>query len=174
MLQAGKVVAGDVVIALASSGVHANGYSLVRRILGDIDIEATNLNSGRLVDTLLKPTKIYVDPVLALLETIDVHAIAHITGGGLEENIPRVLPPGLGVCLQSKSWQGPEVFSWLQQRGRVALKEMRSTFNLGVGMVVIVPKPQAGRTLELLAERGEAAWVLGEVRDDTLAAVHWE
>lgn len=152
-----KVQPGDRVLALASSGPHANGYSLIRRIL------ERQRAPAHLMETLLAPTRIYVRSLLELARRIPVHAQAHITGGGLPENLPRVLPPGTRARLNADSWQWPEVFAWLQQTGRVDTAEMLRTFNCGVGMTVVVPDEHADTALRILSEAGETAWVLGEI-----------
>ncbi len=158
------VVPGDVLIGLASSGPHSNGYSLIRKILsvagGGID---TTLESKPLLDWLMAPTCIYVKPLLALLEEVEVRSLCHITGGGLPENLPRVLPDNCVAHIDTTSWHWPAVFRWLQQQGRVAETEMYRTFNCGVGMVICVPADQAETCLSRLQTQGEQAWVLGRV-----------
>ena len=163
MLQADDVQEGDALIALASTGPHANGYSLIRQVIRDTHLEDVVLEGRALSELLLEPTKIYVNAILALLSTIKVHALAHITGGGLNENVPRVLPSHLAVSIDGSSWQRPAVFNWLQRRGGIAESEMRRTFNLGVGMVAIVPDNQVDLALQSLESSGETAWVLGRV-----------
>jgi phosphoribosylformylglycinamidine cyclo-ligase len=157
--------AGDAVLGLASSGPHANGYSLIRKLVHVAGATADTMLEGRaLFDRLLAPTRIYVKPLLALLAAQPVHALAHITGGGLTDNIPRVLPPGLEVVLDRSRWQRDPVFDWLQRAGRVEPGEMYRTFNCGIGMAVIVPPGQAAAAVQFLAARGETAAVIGEVR----------
>jgi len=173
MLQATSVRAGDCVIALASSGAHANGYSLIRRVTADCDLNQQTLDGIALAELLLKPTKIYVTALLSLLASCEVHALAHITGGGLNENIPRVLPAGLAVQIDLQTWQWPSLFQWLQQQGGINTGEMRSTFNLGVGMVVVVPADQAQAALACLAASGESAWIMGSVVESAKSAVQW-
>ena len=159
-----KVKDGDAVIGLASSGPHSNGYSLIRKVLAVSGVSFEERLDGRaLIDRLMEPTRIYVKPLLKLLEQVPVHAFAHITGGGLTENVPRVLPEGLGVEIDSKSWPRPAVFEWLMREGNVALPEMYRTFNMGVGMVACVDAMDAGRTLEALKTAGVEAWVIGRV-----------
>lgn len=159
-----KVQAGDVLIGLASSGPHSNGYSLVRKILevstASLD---TPLDGKPLGDHLLAPTRIYVQPVLRLLSQIKVKALAHITGGGLPENLPRVFPDGLAARIDTGSWTWPPVFQWLQQQGRVATAEMYRTFNCGVGMVIAVAADDAEQALAILRDAGEQAWRIGEM-----------
>ena len=161
-----KISPGDVVLGLASSGAHSNGYSLVRKIL---DVAQPDLNAdfhGRpLSDVLIAPTRIYVKPLLALMEKIDVHGLVHITGGGLVENIPRVLQPNLTAVLQRDAWQMPPLFIWLQQHGGVADAEMHRVFNCGVGMTVIVSKDNADAAEAMLSQAGETVFRVGEIRE---------
>lgn len=160
------VQAGDVLIGLASSGPHSNGYSLVRRILevsgASLD---TPLEERTLLDWLLEPTRIYVRPLLTLLQQVEVHSLCHVTGGGLPENLPRMLPPGTVARIETASWQWPAIFGWLQQQGRVETAEMYRTFNCGVGMVVCIPADAVSTCLAVLGEQGETAWVLGTVEE---------
>ncbi|AKJ42928.1 phosphoribosylformylglycinamidine cyclo-ligase [Pragia fontium] len=166
IIDGSKVAEGDVLIALASSGPHSNGYSLVRKILevSKTDAQATQLAGKPLADHLLEPTKIYVKSILNLLENIDVHAIAHITGGGFWENIPRVLPEGTQAMIDESSWQWPDVFNWLQQAGNVTRHEMYRTFNCGVGMIIALPADRAAQAIELLQSTGETAWLIGTIK----------
>jgi phosphoribosylformylglycinamidine cyclo-ligase len=161
-----KISPGDVVLGLASSGAHSNGYSLVRKIL---DVAKPDLNAdfhGRpLSDVLIAPTRIYVKPLLALMEKIDIHGLVHITGGGLVENIPRVLQPELTAVLHRDAWQMPPLFTWLQQHGGVEDAEMHRVFNCGIGMTVIVAKDKADETEAMLKQSGETVFRLGEVRE---------
>jgi len=164
IIEPARVQVGDALIGLASSGPHSNGYSLIRKILQVGDADLSQETSGRtLAEALLAPTRIYVKPLLALIEQIPVHALAHITGGGLTENLPRVLPPGLKATIRADSWKRPEIFDWLQQQGKVTAPEMLRTFNCGVGMVVCVPDTAAERTCDLLREQGEDAWPIGHI-----------
>ena len=159
------VAAGDAVIGLASSGAHANGYSLIRRLVAVAGVTSATMLEGRnLCDRLLAPTRIYVKPLLALLQAMPVHALAHITGGGLTDNIPRVLPAGLEVVLERRSWPDDPLFRWLQRSARIDAAEMYRTFNCGIGMVVIVAAARAAAAVEFLRARGESAQVIGEVR----------
>jgi phosphoribosylformylglycinamidine cyclo-ligase len=159
-----SVQAGDVLLGLASSGPHSNGYSLIRKILEVTQADlAGSFGSGTLGDALLAPTRIYVKPILELQRQLPVHALAHITGGGLLENIPRVLPPGTQALIDGDSWKLPAIFDWLQEQGNVAKKEMLRTFNCGVGMVVCVAEADAESALEILAQQGETAWRLGRI-----------
>ena len=163
ILDGSKVQAGDKLIALAASGPHSNGYSLIRRIMAqsDTDIE---LDGKPLIEHLLAPTRIYVKPLLKLLEQVDVHALAHITGGGLPENLPRVMPENTQAVIDTRSWEFPAVFQWLQQEGQVPAFEMYRTFNCGVGMVIAVAPDQVDATLALMEAEGEKAFLMGEIR----------
>ncbi|ROO36751.1 phosphoribosylformylglycinamidine cyclo-ligase [Salinisphaera orenii] len=156
---------GDTVIGLASSGPHSNGYSLIRRILethgAGLD---TPVGDTTLADALLAPTRIYVSAIHALLERVDVRGMAHITGGGLAENLARVIPEHLGATLERDAWPRPPVFDWLAEAGNVSEAEMQRTFNCGIGYCVIVPSDQVAETLDVLAAAGEQAWRLGEIR----------
>ena len=152
-------------IGLASSGPHSNGYSLIRRLIAQAGASASTMLDGRpLFEQLLTPTRIYVKPLLALLPAVSVHALAHITGGGLTENIPRVLPVGLEVLLRRRSWPRPAIFDWLERTGAIAPSEMYRTFNCGIGMVLIVAAGAAEQALRLLRGQGEDALLIGEVR----------
>jgi phosphoribosylformylglycinamidine cyclo-ligase len=157
--------AGDLVIGLASSGPHSNGFSLIRKLIELSGSDATTLVAGRpLIERLLTPTRIYVKPLLALCEAHPVRGMAHITGGGLTDNIPRVIPEGLEVVLSRRRWPEDPIFTWLQTTAQIADAEMYRTFNCGIGMIVIVPPETAPTALALLASRGESAQVIGEVR----------
>ena len=162
-----KMTEGDIVIALPSSGVHSNGFSLVRKIF-DIESEDAKtpleeLGGKSILETLLTPTKIYVKPILALLEEIDVRAISHITGGGFYENIPRSIPDGFGVVIKEADVRILPIFDMLERKGNISRRDMFNTFNMGVGMSVIVAKEQAEKALEILKANGEEAYILGEV-----------
>ncbi len=164
LIDGSRVQAGDVLIGLASSGPHSNGYSLVRKILEVSGASLEQPLEGKpLGDYLLAPTRIYVKPVLRLLSQIKVKALAHITGGGLPENLPRVFPQGLAARIDTRSWSWPPVFQWLQQQGRVATTEMYRTFNCGVGMVIAVAADDAEQALAILRDAGEQAWRIGEM-----------
>ncbi|MBP9643470.1 MAG: phosphoribosylformylglycinamidine cyclo-ligase, partial [Budvicia sp.] len=165
IIDGSKVGEGDVLIALAASGPHSNGYSLVRKILevSKTDPLTTQLAGKPLADHLLAPTKIYVKSILQLLENIEVHAIAHITGGGFWENIPRVLPQGTQADIDESSWQWPDVFNWLQQAGNVSRYEMYRTFNCGVGMIIALPAENADNAIAQLNATGEVAWKIGKI-----------
>jgi phosphoribosylformylglycinamidine cyclo-ligase len=162
-----EIAAGDIVIGLDASGLHSNGFSLVRRLVEDHDLAydgpAPFAPSEPLGAALLKPTRIYVKPALALAAAGLAKGFAHITGGGLSENIPRVLPEGLGVALDAAAWEVPPVMRWLQTLGGIGNREMARTFNCGVGLVVIVAAENAEAALALLGQAGEAARVIGRV-----------
>nr|WP_222717613.1 phosphoribosylformylglycinamidine cyclo-ligase [Providencia sp. JUb39] len=160
-----KVSASDALIALASSGPHSNGYSLVRKILevSKTNPETTQLAGKPLADHLLEPTRIYVKNVLELIAKNDIHAIAHITGGGFWENIPRVLPDNTQAIIDGNSWEWPAVFEWLQQAGDVTTHEMYRTFNCGVGIIIALPQTEVESALKLLTTLGENAWQIGTI-----------
>jgi phosphoribosylformylglycinamidine cyclo-ligase len=156
---------GHVLIGLGSSGPHSNGYSLIRKIVevSGADLE-DELESGEsIASALMQPTRIYVKNLLKLIAEQPVHALSHITGGGLLENLPRVLPEGCKAVIDTSSWDLPPVFKWLQKNGNVEATEMYRTFNCGVGMVVCVPQAAAPKSIELLSELGENAWVIGSI-----------
>jgi phosphoribosylformylglycinamidine cyclo-ligase len=164
ILDGSRVAEGDVVIGLASSGAHSNGYSLIRKVLAVSGASFEERLDGRsLIEQFLEPTRIYVKPLLKLLEEVPVHAYAHITGGGLVENIPRVLPEGLGVTLDAKTWPRAALFDWLQKEGEIADAEMYRTFNMGLGMIACVAAEDEARVLRALAAAGEKAWAVGRV-----------
>ena len=158
---------GDQIIAIASSGPHSNGYSLIRKV-----IEATgasleqDLDGDTLGNRLMAPTRIYAKTILRLLKEVEVNAIAHITGGGLSENLPRVLPNGCIATIDTQSWEIPAVFKWLQEGGNIEQSEMYRTFNCGVGMTVVIPKEQSALALDILNSHGEEAWVIGQIESN--------
>jgi phosphoribosylformylglycinamidine cyclo-ligase len=163
-----SIAAGDVVLGLASSGPHSNGYSLIRRIVeaagADYQAPFADDPQGRtLAQTLLAPTRIYCKPVLAVLEQVRLKGLAHITGGGLLENVPRVLPEGVAAVIGRNAWQRPAIFDWLQRMGRVAEDEMHRVFNCGIGMVIIVAAEDAQRTVAAFAAQGERCSVMGSI-----------
>ena len=159
-----KVAVGDSLIALASSGPHSNGFSLIRKVLEVSKVNPEDDFEGKpLIDHLLEPTKIYVKSLLKLLEQTEVHAMAHITGGGFWENIPRVLPDDCKAVVKGDSWQWPSIFNWLMKNGNIAEFEMYRTFNCGVGMVVALPSDKVDAALELLNAEGEKAWLIGNI-----------
>jgi phosphoribosylformylglycinamidine cyclo-ligase len=162
LIDGSVIAAGDVMIGVASSGAHSNGFSLIRKVLEVA--ENKNIDGTPAEELLLKPTKIYVKPVLQLMESVTVKGLAHITGGGLTENIPRILRGNLSAEIEVNSWQQGPLFDWLAVSGRIAIDEMRRTFNCGVGMVVVVDAADADATVAVLAECGETAWRLGEIR----------
>ena len=157
VIDGSKVNEGDHIIALGSSGPHSNGYSLIRKVLEKSTPSAEQLNS------LIEPTRIYVKSILSLSNSLPVHAISHITGGGLLENIPRVLPDHLSAKLNSNSWSQPEIFKWLQKEGNIDSHEMYRVLNCGVGMVVIISKESSSQAIKHLSACGENAWLIGEV-----------
>ena len=167
MLDNSAMRPGDVVIALPSSGVHSNGFSLVRKVLLNEDTDLTapvaELGGRSLGETLLTPTKIYVKPILALLEQVQVKGISHITGGGFYENIPRSIPDGLGVRVDRSAVRILPIFDLIQKKGNIPERDMFNTFNMGVGMSVVVPETDADRALEILKAQGEDAYVIGRV-----------
>ncbi|MEW6312473.1 MAG: phosphoribosylformylglycinamidine cyclo-ligase [Pseudomonadota bacterium] len=156
---------GDAVLGLASSGAHSNGYSLVRKI---IEVSKANLSTdfhGRpLADAVMAPTRIYVKPLLALMQQLPVKGMAHITGGGLVENVPRILPQNLTAELHKQAWQMPPLFEWLQCHGNVAEHEMHRTFNCGIGMAVVIAAEHAEHAMALLRAQGETVWQIGSIR----------
>jgi len=165
IIDGSAVCAGDSIIGLASSGPHSNGYSLIRKLIEVSGATPATILEGRaLFERLLAPTRIYVKPLLALLRAMPVHGLAHITGGGLTDNIPRVLPEGLEAVLERRRWGSDPVFGWLQRTARIDSAEMYRTFNCGIGMAVIVPPEQAAAAAQLLAAHGESAHIIGEVR----------
>lgn len=159
--------AGDVVIALPSSGVHSNGFSLVRRVFdvenADIKTPLAELGGKSLGETLLAPTKIYVKPMLALFEEVKVKAVSHITGGGFYENIPRSIPKGFGAKIDKSALRIPPIFKLLAEKGNIPERDMFNTFNMGVGMSVVVAKADAEKALEILKVNGEDAYIMGEI-----------
>jgi phosphoribosylformylglycinamidine cyclo-ligase len=160
-----RINPGDAVIGLASSGPHSNGYSLIRKLIEVAHANPDTVLDGRpLFDRLLTPTRIYVKALLELIRTVPVHGLAHITGGGITDNIPRVLSDGFEVVLERGSWQRDPVFDWIQRTARISAAEMYRTFNCGIGMVAIVPNEHAQAAVSLLNSRGETASVIGEVR----------
>jgi phosphoribosylformylglycinamidine cyclo-ligase len=166
IIDGSTVATGDVLLGIASSGPHSNGYSLIRKVL-EVSGESvdTPFGDSTLGETLLTPTRIYVKALLALIKAMPVKALAHITGGGLPENLPRVLPEGTKAVVDTNSWQQPDIFAWLQKNGGIEDFEMLRTFNCGVGMVACVDAENADAAIALLAEQGEQAWVLGSIKD---------
>jgi len=161
IIDGSKVSLGDHIVALGSSGPHSNGYSLIRKVL-----EKTTASPDQL-KALIEPTKIYVNSILSLINSLPVNAISHITGGGLLENIPRVLPNNLAAKLDVSSWTMPDIFKWLQTEGNIDLKEMYRVLNCGVGMVVVSPKNSSQAVIDCLKDSGENAWLVGEIVNST-------
>ncbi len=172
IIDGSNTAAGDAVLGLPSSGPHSNGFSMIRRILqmSGADLE-TGLDGVALVDRLMAPTRIYVKPLLALLQALPVHGIAHITGGGLLDNIPRVIPEGLEVVLERKAWRREPVFDWLQRAGSVTDAQMYRVFNCGIGMTLQLSAQDADRAIEILRAAGQEAAVIGEVKSGTRGVV---
>jgi phosphoribosylformylglycinamidine cyclo-ligase len=152
-------------LGLASSGAHSNGYSLIRKLIekSGIDFES-DFHGQPFKDVVMAPTRIYVKPLLQLIWTLPVKGMAHITGGGITENIPRVLPTNLTAEIDAKSWELPPLFKWLQSQGNIADHEMYKTFNCGIGMAVIVGKEYADAAVTLLKEAGETVYIIGHIR----------
>ena len=164
-----SITAGDVVLGLASSGAHSNGYSLIRKLIAssgiDFESDADGFFAGRkFKDVVMAPTKIYVKSLLKLIDALPVKGMAHITGGGITENIPRVLPAGLTAEINGKSWQMPPLFQWLQAQGNITHSEMYKTFNCGIGMAVIVAQAHTAQAIALLQANGETVFEIGKIR----------
>ena len=159
------ITSGDVVLGLASSGPHSNGYSLIRKVVETARADLSSGFDGRtLGETLLEPTRIYVKPVLAALKQVRLKGLAHITGGGLVENVPRVLPENVCAQLEKSAWPRPPVFEWLQQKGNVAEAEMHRVFNCGIGMAIVVAPDQAAAAMQALEREGEKVYRIGAIR----------
>ena len=159
-----SIKSGDVILGLASNGAHSNGYSLIRKIISTRRVNlSAKLGGKALKDLILAPTRIYVKPVLALAKRVRLKGLAHITGGGLIENIPRVLSSGLSARIEKSAWPMPPLFTWLQQQGNVADSEMHRVFNCGIGMIIVVDARDAARAQALLTRAGERVWRIGEV-----------
>ena len=162
------MVQGDVIIALPSSGVHSNGFSLVRKVFdvekADIKSPLARLGGKSLIEALLIPTKIYVKPVLALMEKVNVKGVSHITGGGFYENIPRSIPEGMCAVIEKSAVKVLEIFKLIEETGNIPERDMFNTFNMGVGMSVVVAKEDADKALEILAANGENAYIIGEIK----------
>ncbi|MFT8839132.1 MAG: phosphoribosylformylglycinamidine cyclo-ligase [Lacticaseibacillus paracasei] len=166
-----KVAAGDVLIGLPSSGVHSNGYSLVRKLLAETDLGSQSLDDGsEMLNALMRPTRIYVKQVLPLMQQGLIHAAAHITGGGITENLPRVMPDGLVANIDPLAWQRPELFDRLQHAGHLSETTMRSTFNLGIGMILVVPE----QAVSLVQDAIPSSKVIGTVGEDPVEKLHWQ
>ena len=165
IINGSAIGAGDVVLGMPSSGAHSNGYSLVRKIIArsNPDLDAPFDGGKTLADAIMAPTRIYVKPLLALMAALPVKGMAHITGGGLTENVPRVLPDAVKAVIEQGKWQRPKLFDWLQQEGKVAESEMHRVFNCGIGMVVIVARENVEQALQLLNAAGEKAVEIGRI-----------
>jgi len=170
LIDGSKVKVGDILVGIQSSGVHSNGFSLVRKIV--LKDNALDLNqyypelNGTLGETLLTPTKIYIKPVLDVLKQVDVHAICHITGGGFDENIPRVLSETQGIEVDEKSWVKPPIFDFLEKMGKVDHREMFNIFNMGIGMVLVIDQKDQNQVLDILKQHQELGFVIGKVTDN--------
>ncbi|MDO6562268.1 phosphoribosylformylglycinamidine cyclo-ligase [Amphritea sp. 1_MG-2023] len=164
IIDGSNVSVGDKIIALPSSGPHSNGYSLIRKIIEVRDADLSGSVDGKpLTEALLEPTRIYVKPVLELIKNSQVNALSHITGGGLLENIPRVLPENAKAVIDVNSWTMPEVFRWIQKLGNVDAREMYRTLNCGIGMIICVPADTAEDALKILQDAGESPFIVGEI-----------
>ncbi|MBQ2104305.1 MAG: phosphoribosylformylglycinamidine cyclo-ligase, partial [Bacteroidales bacterium] len=167
LIDGSKVKVGDVLVGIASTGVHSNGFSLVRKIVADAGLSfkdpITEFGGRMLGDVLLTPTRIYVKQVLDVIRNCDVHGICHITGGGFDENIPRVLQKGQGLEIEEGTWEILPVFKMLEKWGKVPHREMFNIFNMGIGMVVVLDQSEAARAIEILESHGEKASVIGKV-----------
>lgn len=167
------IKSGDRLIGIASSGPHSNGYSLIRKVLAESGQSLqTELDGKPLAQHLLQPTRIYVKPLLHLLKSVPVHGMAHITGGGITENLPRILPDALQARIDLSKWRLPAIFGWLQQQGNISDADMLLTFNCGIGMVVCVSPEHVAQTLAILDQQGETAFVIGEIGDRNTAEQH--
>ena len=164
IIDGSKVKVGDKLIGIASSGAHSNGYSLIRKVIETKNISLDEMLNGQsLGDILLEPTRIYVKSLLSLLKKVDVHALAHITGGGITENLPRVLADNLTANVKLNSWIQPDVFAWLQTQGNISETDMLTTFNCGLGMIVCVDTEDEQETLSILEAEGETVFSIGEI-----------
>ncbi|GAA0430170.1 phosphoribosylformylglycinamidine cyclo-ligase [Lentibacillus halophilus] len=162
-----SIAVGDAVIGLRSSGIHSNGYSLVRKLVEDLELTKTYDGlDAPLGDVLLTPTKIYATPIQSVMQDVTIKGMAHITGGGFHENLPRMLPEGIGVELHTSSWDEPGIFTFLQDIGDMSDEEMYQIFNMGIGMSLVVAQKDADTVLRILADIGEQAWVIGETVSD--------
>lgn len=174
LIDGSKVKAGDVLVGIASSGVHSNGFSLVRKIIADnhIDYHSYSEELGGIVgEVLLTPTKIYCRQVLDVIRNVDVHGVAHITGGGFDENIPRILSEGMGLSICEDSWPVLPVFKFLEKYGKVEHREMFNIYNMGIGMVLAMDKADAPNAIQILENHGEKAYVIGSVTDSGIVDI---
>lgn len=170
LIDGSKVKAGDVLVGIASSGVHSNGFSLVRKVVADAGFDFKDLcpeffGDRMIGEVLLTPTRIYVKQVLEVIRNCEVHGVAHITGGGFDENIPRILHEGQGIEIEEGSWEILPVFGFLEKYGRIPHREMFNIFNMGIGMVIALDASEAGKAIEILRAAGEKASVIGRVSD---------
>ena len=164
LIDGSKVEVGDTIVGIASSGVHSNGFSLVRRIITEsMDNYDTPFEGSTIGETLLTPTKIYIKPVLKVIKNVDVHAICHITGGGFDENIPRVLHDNQGILVNEGTWPILPIFKYLEKTGNIPHREMFNVFNMGIGMIIVVNPKDADKVISILEENGEKAYKIGEV-----------
>ncbi|MDG6773280.1 phosphoribosylformylglycinamidine cyclo-ligase [Thiomicrorhabdus sp. ZW0627] len=165
-----KVKAGDVMLGLASSGPHSNGYSLIRKIIevSGVDLQQ-DIDGQPLIDALMAPTKIYVKSLLELMKSVEVHAVSHITGGGLLENLPRVMPENTMAKIDTNSWNRPAVFDWLEDAGNVEYEEMHRTFNCGIGLVIVIDQNDQQKAIDLLTQMGESVSVIGQIETSAQA-----
>ena len=164
LIDGSKVEVGDTIVGIASSGVHSNGFSLVRRIINEsMDTYDTPFEGSTVGETLLTPTKIYIKPVLEVIKNVDVHAICHITGGGFDENIPRVVHDDQGILINEGTWPILPIFKYLEKTGNIPHREMFNVFNMGIGMMIIVKPADADKVIKILEEKGEKAYKIGEI-----------
>lgn len=165
-----KVKAGDVMLGLASSGPHSNGYSLIRKIIevSNVDLQK-DIDGQPLIDALMAPTKIYVKSLLELMKSVEIHAVSHITGGGLLENLPRVMPKNTMANINTNSWQRPAVFNWLEEAGNLEYEEMHRTLNCGIGLVIVVDQNDQQKAVDALTKMGESVTVIGQIESSDQA-----
>ena len=164
LIDGSKVEVGDTIVGIASSGVHSNGFSLVRRIITEsMDNYDTPFEGSTVGETLLTPTKIYIKPVLEVIKNVDVHAICHITGGGFDENIPRVVHDNQGILINEGTWPILPIFKYLEKTGNIPHREMFNVFNMGIGMMIIVKPEDSDKVIQILESKGEKAYKIGEI-----------
>jgi phosphoribosylformylglycinamidine cyclo-ligase len=163
MIDGQSIRAGDALIGLRSSGPHSNGYSLIRKVLELAD--SADIDGREASEVLIEPTRIYVKPILNLMEAVEVKGLAHITGGGITENLPRIFASSVHAEIETASWEQGPVFDWLASAGNITTEEMRRTFNCGVGMIAVVKEEDASEAIDVLADNGEQAWVIGRIAD---------
>ena len=164
IIDGSRIARGDVLLGLASSGAHSNGYSLIRKIIAVKNVDLAARFHGRpLGEALLEPTRIYVKPVLKLARSVTIKGLAHVTGGGLIENVPRILPAGLAARIEREAWRLPPLFQWLQEQGNIADEELYRVFNCGIGLVAVVAPADAARAMKILRAAGETVWRLGRI-----------